>query len=177
MTTDELRYPIGREPAPSPMTSQARQAAITDIAELPRRISAAVDGLSGLQLDSPYRPDGWTVRQLVHHVADSHANAYIRLKLALTEDVPRIAPYDERRWAELADSRLPIEVSLQMLVAIHARWTALYAALDDDAFDNRAYRHPERGGAVTLGEQLQSYSWHSRHHVAHITRLREREGW
>jgi hypothetical protein len=177
MTTDELRYPIGREPDPSPMTTRKRQAAIADIEELPRRIRAAVAGLTDEQLETPYRPEGWTVRQLVHHVADSHANAYIRLKLALTEDVPRIAPYNERLWAELPDSRLPIDVSLQLIEAIHWRWTTLYATLDDAAFESRAYRHPERGGAVTIDEQLQSYAWHSRHHVAHITHLRQREGW
>jgi DinB superfamily len=177
MTTDELRYPIGREPAPSPMTPQARRAAIADIAELPRHLRAAVAGLTDDQLDTPYRPEGWNVRQVVHHVADSHVNAYVRMKLALTEDVPRITPYDERLWAGLPDSRLPIDVSLQLIEAIHARWTVLYASLDDAGLRGRAYRHPERGGAVTLEEQLQTYSWHSRHHVAHITRLREREGW
>jgi DinB family protein len=176
MTTDDLRYPIGREPAPSRLTSQTRRAAIGDIAELPRRLEASVTGLTDGQLDTPYRPDGWTVRQLVHHIADSHVNAYIRLKLALTEDVPRIAPYDERLWADLPDSRLPIDVSLQLIEAIHTRWTTLYTSLDEATFE-RAFRHPERGGAVTLDEQLQSYSWHSRHHVAHITGLRQREGW
>jgi hypothetical protein len=177
MPIDDLRYPIGREPAPSPMTPQTRQAAIGDIAELPRHLAAAVAGLASAQLDTPYRPEGWTVRQLVHHIADSHVNAYIRLKLALTEDAPRIAPYDERLWADLPDSRLPVDISLQLVEAIHARWTALYMSLDGTTFERRAFWHPERGAAVALDEQLQSYSWHSRHHVAHIARLRQREGW
>ena len=177
MTIDDLRYPIGREPAPSPMTPHARQAAIGDIGELPRRLTAAVAGLTGDQLDTRYRPEGWTVRHLVHHIADSHMNAYIRLKLALTEEVPRIAPYDEKLWAELPDSRLPIDVSVRLIEAIHTRWTALYASLDEATFERRSFLHPERGGAVTLDEQLQTYSWHSLHHVAHITRLRQREGW
>ena len=175
--TDDLRYPIGPEPPSRPLSPDARQFAIADIAALPVRIRNAVDGLDDPRLDTAYRPAGWTVRQLVHHVADSHLNAYLRMKLALTAEAPRIAPYDERAWAELGDSRLPVAVSLQLLDALHARWTALYASLRDGELVARGYFHPEKSEIVTLEAQLQTYSWHSRHHVAHITRLREREGW
>lgn len=159
------------------MTAERRRAAISDIDRLPARIRSAVANLTQSQLDTPYRPEGWTVRQLVHHVADSHVNAYIRLKLALTEDSPRITPYDQAAWATLHDTAMPIDVSLDLLTAIHARWTAVYAALDEAQFTNRRYFHPEIDRTVTLDEQLQTYSWHCRHHVAHITSLRERRGW
>ena len=152
-----------------------REPAITVIAELPMRVRAAVAGLTGAQIDTPYRPGGWTVRQVVHHVADSHTNAFIRLKVALTEDQPTIKPYDQDAWSALADMRLPIEVSLVLLDGLHARWVALYRSLAPSAFA-RVFHHPEIG-VVTLDGQLQMYAWHSRHHVAHITSLRQREGW
>lgn len=136
---------------------------------------AAVAGLSQAQLDTPYRPDGWTVRQLVHHVADSHANGYVRLKLGLTEQEPMIKPYDQEAWALLPDSRLPIEISHAILDGVHARWTELWRSLAPGEF-GRTFRHPEIG-TVTLDFHLQMYGWHSRHHVAHITALRQREGW
>jgi len=151
-----------------------RGPAVAVIAELPTRLRAAVAGLTDAQLDTPYRPGGWTVRQVVHHVADSHLNAYIRLKFALTEEKPAIKPYDQDAWAGLADSRLPVEMSLATLDGVHARWTGLYRSLTDEQF-GRTFRHPEIG-TVTLDRQLQMYAWHGRHHVAHITALREREG-
>jgi hypothetical protein len=136
----------------------------------------AVDGLTESQLDTPYRPGGWTVRQVVHHVADSHMNAYMRLKLALTEESPIIKPYDENSWSTLADMRLPIGISLSLLDALHARWTAVYAGMQAEQFA-RTFYHPEMRETQTLDRQLVVYSWHSRHHVAHITALRQREGW
>ena len=171
-TLDELRYPVGRFDANA---AGSRQEQIETLRELPARLRAAVDGLSDAQLDTPYREDGWTVRQLVHHVADSHANSYVRFKLALTEETPAIKAYDEKAWAELADSRLPAAVSLEMTEAVHARLLALIEAMTEADFA-RQFRHPERG-TVTLGDNLAIYAWHSRHHVAHITRLRERMGW
>ncbi len=136
----------------------------------------AVAGLSDHQLDTPYRPGGWTVRQLVHHVADSHMNGLIRVKLALTEDEPTIKPYDQDRWVELADSDLPVDVSLQLLDAVHARWSALYRTLEPEQF-SRTFFHPETSAVSTLDQHLQLYAWHSRHHVAHIMNLRRRERW
>jgi hypothetical protein len=161
----------------APSTDAVRRAALEHIAALPARMREAVDGLTDAQLDTPYRTDGWTVRQVVHHVPDSHMHAYIRLKLALTEDRPTIKPYDEKTWAELADSRMPIEVSLSLLNGIHARWVAICQAMKpEDAA--RTFNHPEYpDGPLTVDWLLQAYAWHSRHHVAHITSLRQREGW
>ena len=136
----------------------------------------AVAGLSDAQLDTPYRPGGWTVRQLVHHVADSHMNGFIRAKLALTEDEPTIKPYDQDRWVELADSQMPVDVSLQLLDAVHARWSALYRSLEPEQHA-RTFFHPETNAAFTLDQHLHLYAWHSRHHVAHIMSLRRRERW
>jgi hypothetical protein len=159
----------------APLTADMRAPAIETIAALPAHIRAAVGNLLPAQLDTPYRPGGWTVRQLVHHVADSHMNAFIRLKLGLTEDVPTIKPYDQDAWATLADMGLPIDVSLGLLDGIHARWTAVWHSLTPDQF-SRTFNHPEIG-PLTLERHLQLYAWHSRHHVAHITALRARERW
>lgn len=145
------------------------------IRELPVRMRAAVGGLNDAQLDTPYRHRGWTVRQLVHHVADSHMNGYIRLKLALTEQNPTIKPYDQDGWASLPDSRLPIDISLLLLDNVHERWSTLWAAMSESDF-TRTVQHPELG-PLTLDSHLQIYGWHSRHHVAHITELRKRERW
>jgi hypothetical protein len=175
-TDEELRYPIGRFQAVMPVTSELRRAAIDAIAGLPVRVRAAVVGLSDAQLDTPYRPDGWTVRQVVHHLADSHMNGIIRVKLALTEDNPTIKPYDENAWALLADMRLPVAVSLGMLEGIHTRWAALYRAMKAAEF-TRTFVHPELGAQLTLDWHLQMYAWHSHHHLAHITALRTRQGW
>ncbi len=172
----DLRYPIGPFEWKDSPTEEERQRAIDDIAEAPARFRAAVKGLSSQQLDTPYRPGGWTVRQVVHHVPDSHLNAYIRFKLALTEDQPTIKPYDQERWAGLEDTRnTPVEVSLGLLETLHQRWVALLKSLRPQDFA-RTFRHPELG-IVTLDKQLSLYAWHGRHHIAHITSLRERMGW
>ena len=173
--TPDLRYPIGEFKPSSTITPDLRNEAIGAIAVLPALMREAVRGLSEPQLDTPYRPGGWTVRQVVHHVPDSDLNAYIRLKLALTEDNPTIKPYDEKAFAKLADQRLPIETSLSLLDALHARWVAVWTSLTPPQFTRPLY-HPELG-PITIDYLLQLYGWHSRHHVAHITRLREREGW
>jgi len=173
--SSDLRYPIGPEPAFEPIAAAMRAQHVDAIAQLPESIRAAVKGLSDAQLDTPYRPGGWTVRQVVHHLADSHMHAFMRLKWALTEDTPTIKPYDEAPWAELADSAIGVGVSLGILDGIHARWVTLYRAMDAGQFA-RAFHHPERG-PLTLDHHLHIYAWHSRHHVAHVTELRRRQGW
>jgi hypothetical protein len=175
MTNADLRYPLGEFKPPSTIMPGTRADAIDAIAALPQHMRRAVRGLSEPQLDTPYRPDGWTVRQVVHHVPDSHLNAYIRVKLAITENNPTIKPYDQDAFAQLPDQRLPVDVSLSLLDALHARWTTVLRALTPDQFA-RPLVHPEIG-PITVDYLVQLYSWHSRHHVAHITRLREREGW
>jgi len=135
----------------------------------------AVRGLNDEQLDTPYREGGWTVRQVVHHVPDSHLNAYCRWKLALTEDVPTIKPYDEAAWAQLADAKLPVQVSLALLKSVHKRWVTVLKAMAPEQ-GARRFQHPELGER-NLDQYLALYSWHSRHHVAHITELRKRMGW
>ncbi len=175
MSTD-LKYPIGPWlPPATPLSPAAREPLIADIAALPAQMRAAVTGLSDAQLDSPYRPGGWSLRQVVHHVADSHANGYVRQKLALTEQNPTIKPYDEERWAALPDSSLPVEVSLRMLESIQERWSKLLRALPADRFTS-PYQHPQ-SGPQTLDSSLHNYSWHGKHHAAHITEKRKREGW
>lgn len=175
MTTD-LRYPVGPWARPSaPITAAQRAANLTDLRELPARLRAAIAALSDAQLDTPYRPGGWSVRQVVHHVADSHMNAFIRIKWALTESNPTIKPYDEVRWAELPDAKLPLDVSLRLIDAVHQKMSALLAALPDSAFAT-PYQHPE-SGPFTIDLACHQYAWHSRHHTAHITSLRVREGW
>ncbi len=172
---DEQRYPVGRFKLPTSIDADGRAAYIDTLRKLPERLSAAVDGLDDSQIDTAYRDGGWTVRQLVHHVADSHANSYMRFKLALTEDWPTIKPYDQAAWATLADSRLPIDISLALTAAVHARWVALLESMTDEDF-HKGFNHPERG-RQDLATALAHYAWHSRHHTAHITRLRERTGW
>lgn len=170
------RFPIGKfhyEGAPS---QEQREKFIADIAQTPIALRAAVEGLSHPQLDTPYREGGWTVRQVVHHIPDSHMNAYIRFKLALTEDEPTIKPYAEDRWAELQDTKsTPIEVSLVMLDSLHQRWVELLRSLDSNDW-KRQFRHPEMG-VVALEKNVALYSWHGRHHVAHVTELRRQMGW
>ncbi|HEX2639665.1 MAG TPA: bacillithiol transferase BstA [Pyrinomonadaceae bacterium] len=171
----DLSYPIGKFDRSS-IESSRRPEYIRTVEELPTKIREAVAGLNEEQLDTPYRPDGWTVRQTVHHVADSHMNSLIRFKLALTEDeTPTIRPYYEDRWAELADSKLPVDVSLNLIEGIHNRWTSLLNSMSEADF-NKKFNHPETG-EWGLDEALALYAWHSRHHTAHITRLRERENW
>jgi uncharacterized damage-inducible protein DinB len=171
-----LSYPIGPFQRPESVDAGARDEYLRQIAAAPARFREAVRNLDDAQLDTPYRPGGWTVRQVVHHVADSHMNAYIRFRLALTEDQPAIKPYDQAAWAELSDARTqPVETSLSLLDGLHARWVALAASLPESAF-SRAFFHPEHG-RVPLGANLAMYAWHGRHHAAHITALRERMGW
>jgi uncharacterized damage-inducible protein DinB len=172
---DNLRYPIGRFRPPAASTAGTRQAQIETLRLLPERLRAAVSGLSQAQLDTPYRDGGWTVRQVVHHLADSHTNSFIRFKLALTEDWPTIKPYDQAAWARLADSGLAIDGSLVFIDSLHARWVALLGSLSDADFE-RGFNHPENG-RQTLGHALALYAWHSGHHTAHISGLRERAGW
>jgi hypothetical protein len=175
--TADLRYPIGPLAAVAPASADVRLAAIANLVAAPLSMRAAVSGLSDAQLDTPYRPGGWTVRQVVHHVPDSHMHAYIRLKFALTGDAPTIKPFNEQTWAELADSRMPIELSLGLLDGIHARMVTLFRALASDDWA-RTFHHPEYPDAPrTLDWLAQGYAWHSRHHIAHITSLRQREGW
>jgi uncharacterized damage-inducible protein DinB len=177
-TEDELRFPIGRFQRPKrPLDRAERRQMIDAIARTPGEIRAAIRGLSDAQLDTPYRAGGWTVRQVVHHVPDSHMNAFIRFKLALTEDTPTIKPYDEAAWAKLADARdTPIETSLTLLSALHARWVGLLGAMADDDF-RRTLNHPEWDAPMSLDSMLALYAWHGPHHTAHITNLRSREGW
>jgi uncharacterized damage-inducible protein DinB len=173
---DDLRYPIGRFGAPASSVAGIRAAQIQTLRLLSGRLREAVAGLDDAQLDTPYREGGWTVRQVVHHVADSHANAFLRFKHALTEDWPTIKTYDEAAWAELADSKtLPIDVSLTLIEALHGRWVALLESLTEADFQ-KGYNHPERG-RQNLAKALAMYEWHSRHHTAHITALRTRQGW
>ena len=169
------RYPVGRFTPPATITPGERTDAIATLAELPEQLRNAVDGLSFAQLSTPYREGGWTLRQVVHHVADSHMNAVIRVKLALTEDWPTIKPYDEAAWAKLHDVAAPIEWSLELVESLHARWVMLLQSLDDQQW-KRGCHHPENG-PMTVELLALAYAWHSRHHVAHITHLRARENW
>jgi len=172
----DLRYPIGKFTYDVPPTPEQRLKFLDDVEQAPRRLRAAVKGLSNQQLDTPYRPDGWTVRQVAHHIPDSHLNAYVRFKLALTEEEPTIKPYEEDRWARLADTQAtPVEVSLQLLDSLHDRWVRLLRSLQPGDW-KRSFRHPALG-LVSLERNLALYAWHGRHHVAHITALRERSGW
>ena len=173
----DLRYLVGEFQIDDDNLSQEqRELFIQQIAETPAKMRAAIKGLTQAQLDTPYRPDGWTVRQVVHHVPDSHMNAYIRFKLALTEDEPTIKPYNEARCAELEDSRIaPIEPSLNLLESLHERWITLLRSISPENW-TRSFQHPERG-RVSLNTNVALYAWHGRHHVAHITSLRERMGW
>jgi hypothetical protein len=172
----DLRYPIGKYEAKAVLTPAERTEAIAQIAETPKRMRDAVAGLSAVQFDTPYRPGGWTVRQLAHHVPESHMNAYIRLKLALTEDEPTVKPYEEALWAELPDVKeAPVEASLSLLEFLHLRWDILLRLLQPPDFA-RLLRHPAMG-VMTVDNLIHHYAWHGRHHVAHISGLREREGW
>lgn len=172
----DLRYPVGDFTATPTFTAADRAAAITTLTEAPARLRLACAGLSDGQLDTPFRPGGWTVRQVVHHVADSHINAYLRTKFALSDDNPTVRPYPEAIWAEMSDGRTaPVSMSLNLLDALHGRWVMLLRSLTAAQFA-RTLLHPERG-TMTIDDVLAMYEWHSRHHTAHITALREREGW
>jgi hypothetical protein len=172
----DLRYPIGQFEMPDSITAEQRAQWIRDIQKTPYAVKRAIEGLSEEQLDTPYRPDGWTVRQVVHHLADSHMNSFIRFKLALTEENPTIKPYYEERWALLEDARyIPVSLSLSILEGLHGRWIILLESLHPEDF-NRTFLHPELG-KMKIDKILGLYSWHSQHHIAHITSLRTRMGW
>jgi len=172
----DSRYPIGDFAIPGQVTPARRQQAIEEIAAAPAKMRAAVKGLSDAQLDTPYREGGWTVRQVVHHVPDSHLNAYLRLKLALTENRPTIKPYNEAAWAELADSKsTPIEVSQTLLDSVHVRFVQLWRSLKPEHFA-RTFVHPDHGER-TVDWLLFLYEWHGKHHTAHIAELRKQKGW
>lgn len=170
------RYPVGNFEMPTPVTAARRQQAMDEIAATPAKLRAAAKGLNDSQLDTPYREGGWTVRQVVHHVPDSHLNAYVRLKLALTEEKPTIKTYDEAAWAKLEDSKsTPIEVSQTLLDSVHARWDRLWRSLKPEHFA-RVLIHPDHGER-TVDWLLFVYEWHGKHHTAHITELRRKKGW
>ncbi|MGH7617414.1 MAG: YfiT family bacillithiol transferase [Gemmatimonadaceae bacterium] len=172
----DLSYPIGKFRRPDSLSPDQRRAAISTIAAVPPKLRGAVRGLTDTQLDTPYRPGGWTVRQVVHHIPDSHSNAYTRFKLALTEDVPTIKPYDEAAWANLDDTRTtPVETSLMMMDVLHDRWVRLLQSIASADFA-RTLNHPENG-PMNLDQLLALYAWHGDHHVAHIVGLRGRNGW
>jgi hypothetical protein len=173
---EDLKHPIGRFSFQPPSTAAQRKQWIAEIAEAPANLRTAVSGLNDEQLNTPYRDGGWTVRQVVHHVPESHMNAYIRFKLALTENEPIVKPYDEAAWAELPDvHETPIEVSLALLENLHSRWVPMLRLMSDSDFQKQ-FRHPEIG-VVPLEKNLALYAWHGKHHVAHITALRERKQW
>ncbi|HEY1676067.1 MAG TPA: bacillithiol transferase BstA [Candidatus Sulfotelmatobacter sp.] len=172
----DLSYPIGKFHFEGTLTDDQKAVLIGAIAEAPAKLRAAVKGLSEAQLDTAYRPGGWTVRQVTHHVPDSHVNAYVRFKLALTEDDPAIKGYEQQLWAELPDTKeTPIEVSLALLDSLHHRWVRLLRSITPEQW-KRTFRHPELG-SVILERNLALYAWHGKHHVAHVTELRKRMGW
>ena len=172
----DLSFPIGKFQFDGPLTEDQRQKMIGEIAETPSKLRAAVNGLSAAQFDTPYRPGGWTVREVTHHVPDSHMNAYIRFKLALTENEPMIRPYEQQLWAELEDTKTtPIEVSLALLDSLHDRWVRLLRSIQPEQW-KRTFRHPELG-VLTVERNLGLYAWHGKHHVAHVTELRRRNNW
>jgi uncharacterized damage-inducible protein DinB len=173
--TDQ-RFPIGKFSYAGPMSAEQKSECLDEIEQTPSRMRAAVAGLSDTQLDTPYREGGWTVRQVVHHVPDSHMNSYMRFKLALTEENPTIRPYAEDLWAELPEAKnAPVEVSLRLMENLHGRWILFLRGLKPEDWQ-RTFRHPKLG-SMSLEKNLALYAWHGRHHVAHITGLRERMGW
>ncbi|HCY75413.1 MAG TPA: putative metal-dependent hydrolase [Ignavibacteriales bacterium] len=170
------RYPIGRFDRNINITREMRSDFIKTIETLPSQLKKEVENLSPQQLDTPYRDGGWTIRQVVHHIPDSHVNSYVRFKLALTEDNPQIKTYEEHLWAELPDTfNTPIEISLQLLDSVHKRWAILLRSLTDEQFE-KTFQHPEWGN-ITLRKTLALYAWHSKHHLAHITELKKKMGW
>ncbi len=178
---EDLSFPIGKEDEAmyftSPYDGKIKDELLHDIKMLPANLEYAIHNLDEHQLETPYRPGGWTVKQLIHHVADSHINAYTRFKLGLTEQNPTIKPYDQDAWAELSDTKnLPVNISLTLLHSLHARWHQFMLDMTEDQWQRTIY-HPARQRTLTLWDLLKSYSWHSRHHTAHITSLRERMKW
>ncbi len=177
MTIEKLKYPIGKFKKPEEITAEIISEWISDITSFPASLRSEVNHLSNDQLDTPYRPDGWTIRQVIHHCADSHMNSLMRLKLALTENVPTIKPYIQNRWAELSDSKnMPIEASLKMLEGIHERWAVLLNDLSEEQF-KRTFVHPENGNTFRIDENTALYAWHCNHHLAHITETKKRNSW
>ncbi len=179
MTTAELeklKYPVGNFEMPATITSEMRANYIAIIEAFPAKIAEAAAHLSDEQLDTPYRPEGWTIRQVVHHCADSHINALCRLKLGLTEDLPTIKPYMEALWAELPDSKLPIDCSLVIIKNVHQRWVTILKNMTADDF-SRSFIHPEHGFSFSLAQNTALYAWHCSHHLAHITTLKASENW
>ena len=176
MTQIDPRYPIGPMPAPETVSLAEREQAVQTIAAMSAELRSAVSGLGDAQQDTPYRDGGWTVRQVVHHVADSHINAYVRVKLALTEDKPTIKPYDQNAWVGLADTTLPVEVSLTLLDSLHTRWVAVLHSLTETQWE-RQYIHPEYGKMSSMAQVAVLYAWHGRHHTGHILQLRKARGW
>jgi len=176
-TLDSLKFPIGKFEAPKILTQELIDGYVKDIETFPARLKQEVKDLSDSQLDTPYRPDGWTIRQVVNHCADSHMNSLIRFKLALTEEEPTIKPYYEERWAELADSRtMPIAPSLLLLEGLHQRWTVLLRSLSSEDLQ-KTFIHPEHGKRFRLDENIGVYAWHGNHHLAHITTLKKSKNW
>ena len=172
MTDESLRFPTGRFKRPTgPLDPTERQRMIRAIAETPKNLQAALAGISEKELDTPYRPGGWTARQVVHHLPDSHMNAFIRMKLAMTESAPTVKPYDEDAWAKLADAQMPIAPSVTLLTALHERWVKLMESFKPDDFQ-RACTHPEHG-PITIDFLLALYSWHGPHHVGHVKLVRQ----
>jgi len=176
-TTPDVRYPIGKF-EPEPYSTELKNKWINDIRFLPNDIEIAIQHLDEYQLDTPYRNGGWTIKQLVHHIADSHMNAYIRFKLALTEENPTIKPYEEAEWAKLPDTfNVPVNVSVTLLHALHRRWTVINESISEAEFANRTVLHPQHQKQLTLWHLLGMYAWHGKHHLAHINRLKEQKNW
>ena len=171
-----LQYPVGPFTAPAALSAVERASAIATLAGFPVQLRSAIEGLDIAQFDTPYRPGGWTIRQLIHHIADSHMNAYSRFRHALTAPWPMIFAYDQAAWAELPDSALPVEVSMKIIEGLHERFAVTLRAVPEDAWSQRGYVHPENG-RQTLGVVLAMYAWHSRHHLAHVVECRVRMGW
>ncbi|MCZ8541819.1 YfiT family bacillithiol transferase [Psychrobacillus psychrodurans] len=171
----DMKYPIGIFQFDGEITNSVTSEWINDIEDLPRLLKDTVKDLDSEQLDTAYRTGGWTVREVIHHIADSHMNAYVRFKLALTEENPVIKPYVETKWAELADYKMPIDTSLLLLETLHKRWTNLLRNLTSAELD-RTFIHPD-SGEVTVGKNIGIYAWHGKHHLAQITTLCNREGW
>jgi hypothetical protein len=173
---EKLRFPVGPFVVPQNMTEQQLNQCISDIETFPGKLRKETEHLTDDQLDTVYRPDGWTIKQVVHHCADSHMNSFMRFKLTLTEDTPTVKPYFEDRWAELVDSAMPIEPSLRMIEGIHQRWVAILRSLSTIDL-KKGFNHPEQGRVIPLNEVIAMYAWHSNHHLAHITSLKSKKGW
>ena len=177
---ERLRYPVGGENEQQEydksFSEDLKNSLMIDIKMLPSSLEFAIQNLDASQFETEYRPGGWTVQQLVHHIADSHINAYVRFKLALTESNPTIKPYDQDAWALLPDSKLPVNLSITLLFALHARWYQMMEGMKESEWQRTMY-HPERKIELSIWDLLKSYAWHSRHHVAQILQLRERNGW